>query len=70
MLIHGGKCSWIVKILLVRGDVISSVTGVLHYNARQFIYMLKVRGDVGYPRNPWTLTPMNKDDTSVYNIRL
>lgn len=35
-LIPLGQCSWIVQILLVRGDVISWVTGFfLHYNARR-----------------------------------
>ena len=53
MLIRGEQCSWIiVKNLLIRRDVISSVTGVLHYNARHYIYMVKVRVDVGYSRNP------------------
>ena len=30
---HLPQCSWIVKILLVRGDVISCVTILRHYNA-------------------------------------
>ena len=33
-------CLWIVKILLVCGKVISRVTGLLHYNVRQFITLL------------------------------
>ena len=47
--IPGGHCSWIVQILLGRWGVISWVTGLLHYNARQFICLLIVRGDL----NPW-----------------
>ena len=39
MLIRSDQCSWIiVQILMIRRDDISSVTGVLHYNARHFIY--------------------------------
>ena len=49
ILIHGGQWLWIVKILPVRGDVISWVTGFRHYNARQFITSLNVCGDV----NSW-----------------
>ena len=45
----GGQYSWIVKTLLVRGDVNSWVTGLLHYNARQFSTLLDVHGDV----NSW-----------------
>ena len=37
ILIRGGQCSWIVIILLVRGDVISWATGLLHKDARQSI---------------------------------
>ena len=41
-----GQCSWISKILLVRGEVISWLTGLWHYNARKFISSLNVRWDV------------------------
>ena len=36
--------SWIVKICLVCGDVISLETDLLHYNARQTITLLKIHG--------------------------
>ena len=35
-LISVGQCSWILKILLVRVDFISLVTGLLHYYARKY----------------------------------
>ena len=41
--------SWKVKILLVGGDVISWITGLLHYNTRQFISLLNICGDI----NSW-----------------
>ena len=41
--------SWKVKILLVGGDVISWITGLLHYNTRQFISLLNICGDM----NSW-----------------
>ena len=46
ILIHGGVCSRIVNILLVCEDVILWVTGLLHYNARQFITLLNIHGDL------------------------
>ena len=46
ILIGESQCLWIVKILLVRGDVISWVTGLRHYNLRPFITSLNVRGDI------------------------
>ena len=55
ILILGGQCSWIVKILLVRVDLMDliswvHVTGLLHYNAKAiFTALLKVRGNV----NSW-----------------
>ena len=65
----------IIKILLVRGKVISWVTGLLHYNARQFITLLNVHGDI----NSWVgvthkihehcpLPPTNKDDSRVFHF--
>ena len=48
-IIHGCQCSRIVKILLVRENVMSWVPGLLHYNARQFITLFNVREDV----NSW-----------------
>ena len=43
----GGSNSWIGKILLVWGDFISWVTGLMNYNARQFITLISnVRGDI------------------------
>ena len=49
ILIRGIQCSWMVNILLVRGNEILWVTGLLHNNARQFISLLNVLGDV----NSW-----------------
>ena len=46
ILIRRDQCLWIIKIKLVRGDVILFVTGLRHYNARQFIISLNVLGDV------------------------
>lgn len=69
--------SWIVKSLLVRGDGISWVTGLLQYNAGQFITLLNVRSDVKETheiRKHWS--PTNKDNSTVplfrstNNIRL
>ena len=37
---------WIVKLLLIHGDIILRVTALLRYNARQFITSINVRGDV------------------------
>ena len=66
ILIRGDQCLWIVKSLLVLGDVISWVTGLLHYNARQFITLLNVCKDV----NLWVSVaheiPTNNDDSTVY----
>ena len=45
-LIRGCYCSLIVKSLLARGDVLSWGTGLLHLNARQFISLLNVRGEI------------------------
>ena len=49
ILIGESQCLWNVKILLVRGDVISWVTCLRHYNLRQFVTSLNVRGDI----NSW-----------------
>ena len=49
ILIRRDQCLWIIKIKLVRGDVISWVTGLRHYNASQLITSLNVRGEV----NSW-----------------
>ena len=46
ILTRQGQCALIIKILLVRGDIISWATGLIHYNARRFITLFKVRGDV------------------------
>lgn len=43
------QCSWIVKILLVRAEVIAWVTGWLIYNVRLCITLLNVREGV----NSW-----------------
>ena len=48
ILIYGGQCSKIVRILLLHGDINSLVIGLLHYNARQFITLWNVRGDVHF----------------------
>ena len=48
ILIHGGQCLWIFKILLVCGNKISWGTGLLQYNSRQFISLLNVHGDINY----------------------
>ena len=61
ILIRWGQCSWICWL---RGDVISWVTGLLHYNARQFITLLNIRWDVNSwvrARNPRTINPKNND---------
>ena len=47
--IRGVQCSWIIYTFLVRGDAISWVTGLLHYNAGQFITFWNIRGDI----NSW-----------------
>ena len=39
---------WIVKVLLVHRDVISWVTGLRQYNARQFITSLNICGDINW----------------------
>ena len=46
ILIRRDQCLLIIKIKLVRGDVISWVTGLRHYNASQLIISLNVLGDV------------------------
>ena len=58
-----GQCLWIVKNMLVCGNVISWVTVWLHYNARQFITLLtfmrtrrKFEGK-GNSQNAQTLNP-------------
>ena len=60
-----------VKILLVHGDIFSWVTGLMHYNARQFNTLFKVHGDA----NSWVrvtheihehLTPTNNDDSTIF----
>ena len=77
MHIRGDQCLWIVKILLVlaRGDVISWVIGLLHYNyTGQFITLLNVRRDV----NSWVRvtpeilehrSPTNSKDRTVCMIK-
>ena len=68
-----GQCSWILKILLVRGDVISWATGLLHYYVREFSTLLNVIGDANSCmcknnlRNPRTLPPTNNDDSIVHH---
>ena len=47
-IIRGCQCSRIVKILLVRENVMSWVSGLLHNNARQFITLFNVREGKGY----------------------
>ena len=67
----------IIKILLVQGDVISWVTGLLHFSARQFMTLLNVCGDI----NSWVSVthkihehcgppppPTNKDDSTVFHL--
>ena len=46
ILIPGGQCLLIVKMLLDCMEVISRITGLVQYNARQFITLLKVCGNV------------------------
>ena len=70
ILFRGGKCSWIVKILLVRRDGISWVTGLLQDNAGQFITLLNVRSGVKETheiRKHWS--PTNKDNSTVSLFR-
>ena len=58
------------KNLLVRRNMISLVADLLHYNARQFMRLLNVRGDIN-SRVRLThehLTPTNNDDSSVTKI--
>ena len=60
LLIRGGaNVRGMPKILLVHGNVISWVTGLLHQNSRQFINCLWGCKNVGKgtARNPGTLTP-------------
>ena len=55
-----------VKILLVRRDVISWVTGLLHNNARQFITLIKVDSwERETPEIEKHQTPMNNDDSAL-----
>ena len=46
ILIRDDQCSWIVKILVDRCDVIPWVIDLLHYNKGQFISLLNNRGDL------------------------
>ena len=76
ILIRGGQCSFIVKILLVREDVISRVNAwsvIPYYNARHIITLLNVRGDV----NSWVKgtyeihehqTPTNNNESTVLAV--
>lgn len=59
--IHGCQCSWVTKIFLVRGVVISLVASSISWiNVTQtlvYMYMF-VRSKFvgkGYPQKPWTL---------------
>lgn len=64
--IRGDQWSWIVKSLLVRGHGISWATGLLQYNAGQFITLLNVRSDVKETheiRKHWY--PTNKDNSII-----
>ena len=64
-----GHCLWIVKTLLVSGDVLSWVTGLLHCNARPFITLLNIPWEV----NKWVSIPMkstNIDDSIVTGCNL
>ena len=44
--IHGRQCSRITKMLLVCGDVILCLTGLLHYKVRRFINLFYFCGEV------------------------
>ena len=46
-------------------EIILLVTGIMHYNARQFITLFKVRGDVDLWVKVNPETPMNKDDYTI-----
>ena len=70
ILICVGRCSWIVKILLICGNVILLVIGLLHCNTGQIITLSNVRWDV----NLWVgftheilkhQSPTNNDDSTV-----
>ena len=66
----GIKCLWTVKLLLVSGEVISWVTGLLQYSPRHFITLLIVHGNInlwvkGTPRKSRTLIPHKNDDSKV-----
>ena len=72
ILICVGRCLWIVKILLICGNVISWVIGLLHCNTGQIITLSNVRGDL----NLWVgftneilepQSPTNNDDSTVIN---
>ena len=45
-----GQCLWMIIILLVQWDITcnSWLTGLLHYNARQFISLLYMCGNVDF----------------------
>ena len=42
IILRGGQCSWIVNIILVREDLFSWVTGLLHHNTKQFMTLWSV----------------------------
>ena len=50
-------------------EIILLVTGLMHYNARQFITLFKVRGDVDLWVRVNHETPMNNDDSTIVGQR-
>ena len=66
-----GKCSWIIKLLLVWGDIILWVTGLMHCNVWLFVSLLYARWDKihgkckVYPPSPQTFIPNEQCDSTV-----
>ena len=65
-----GHCLWIVKTLLVHGDGLSWVTGLLHYNSKPFITLLNVPWEVNKWVLKYTLEIHNIDDSIVTGCNL
>ena len=63
ILIRGGQCSWIVKIMLIHGDIIWRVTSFVAFQCKIIHYFVE---------NPWEFKftyidlPRNNDDSTVH----
>ena len=73
--IRWSPCSWIVRIMLVHGDIISWVTNLFHYNARKFITLccyIRLLWRKFVPKsnsqNPRKMIPTNNDFTVMISL--